>query len=94
MMLPSFIQDAVPLQGLGWIDDKPIDVKCCKLSPRNMLFKLIPPTLFPQTMIKLMKEKRITSQLMLTVNVVEKKGDRKLHYRLWSDSPNSIEACK
>ena len=82
------------IQGLGLMDDKPIEVKGCKISPQDLLFKLIPPTLSPQQMIKLVKEKRIMSQLMLAVDVVGKKGDRKLHYTLWLDSPNSVEACE
>ncbi len=82
------------IQGLGLMDDKPIEVKGCKISPRDLLFQLIPPTLSPQQMIKLVKEKRIMSRLMLAVDVVGKKGDRKLYYTLWSDSPNSVEACE
>ncbi|GAG43840.1 unnamed protein product, partial [marine sediment metagenome] len=44
------------IQGLGLMDDKPIEVKGCKISPRDLLLKLIPRTLSPQQMIKLVKE--------------------------------------
>jgi saccharopine dehydrogenase-like NADP-dependent oxidoreductase len=82
------------IQGLGLMDDRPIEVKGCKISPRDLLFELIPPTLSPKQMIKLVKERRIMSQLMLTVDVVGKKADTALHYKMWSDSPNSVEACE
>ena len=63
------------------------------VSPRELFFKKIPPTPSIEKMIGLVKDKRIFSQLILVVDVFGTKDGRKLHYKLWTDSPNVEKAC-
>ena len=65
----------------------------CSVSPREVLFSKIPPTPSVKSMIGMVEEKRIKSQLVLAVDVIGSKEGRKLRYKLWTDSPNVEQAC-
>ena len=65
----------------------------CRVSPREVVFSKVPATPSVGQMIRLVEENRIRSQLVLAVDVVGSRGGRKLHYKLWTDSPNVQEAC-
>jgi saccharopine dehydrogenase-like NADP-dependent oxidoreductase len=65
----------------------------CSVSPREVFFSKIPATPSIKTMMALVEQKRIKSQLVLAVDVIGSRGERKLHYKLWTDSPNVEKAC-
>ena len=81
------------LKDLDLLSPKKEDIGGNLVSPREVFFKKIPPTPSIEKMVRLVKEKRIYSQLILLVDVKGTKDGRKLHYKLWTDSPNAEKAC-
>lgn len=81
------------IAGLGLMDNAPVDVKGVKISPRDFLFKMLPPTLAPKKCAEMVKNKKIMSQLQLAVDVKGRAGDEYRHYKMWTDSPNIVQAC-
>ena len=53
----------------------------------------LPITLTPKKCIELVKEKKIQSQAVLAVDVKGTRKGQKLHYKMWTDSPNIEKAC-
>jgi len=49
--------------------------------------------LTPKKCIELLKENRLKSQAVLAVDVKGKKAGKKMHYKMWTDSPNVAKAC-
>ena len=82
------------IEGLGLMDTEPIDINGVKISPRDVLFKKLPPTLSPKKCIQMVKDKKIMSQLQLAVDVKGRKGGDYLHYKMWTGSPNIVQACE
>jgi len=82
------------IKGLGLMDSEPIDVDGCRVSPRSLLFKKIPSTLTPRKLLDMIKNKKIMSRLQLAVDVKGKKGTKNLHYKMWTESPNIVQACE
>jgi len=82
------------IKGLGLMDSEPVDVDGCMVSPRNLLFKKIPTTLTPKKLLDMIKNRRIMSRLQLAVDVRGNKGKKKLHYKMWTESPNIVQACQ
>ena len=82
------------IEGLGMMDKAPVDVKGVKVSPRDFLFKMLPPTLAPKKCAEMVKNKKIMSQLQLAVDVKGRAGDEYRHYKMWTDSPNIVQACE
>jgi len=82
------------IEGLGLMDTKPLDFNGAKISPRDMLFKKLPPTLSPKKCVDMVRDKKIMSRLQLAVDVKGKKGDEYRHYKMWTDSPNIVQACQ
>jgi saccharopine dehydrogenase-like NADP-dependent oxidoreductase len=81
------------IEGLGLMDTEPIEVKGVSVSPRDVLFKKLPPTLSPKKCVDMVKNNKIMSRLQLAVDVKGSKGDDYLHYKMWTDSPNIVQAC-
>jgi saccharopine dehydrogenase (NAD+, L-lysine-forming) len=82
------------IAGLGLMDTEPVDINGVKVSPRDVLFKKLPPTLSPKKCIQMVKDKKIFSQLQLAVDVKGRKGDEYRHYKMWTESPNIVQACE
>jgi len=81
------------LQGLKLMDEKVVDVKGSKVSVKDVFCKQLPKTLTPKKCIDLVKEKKVQSQAVLAVDVKGTKAGEKLHYKMWTDSPNIEKAC-
>ncbi len=81
------------IEGLKLMDKTPIDIKGCKVSPRDIFSKQLPVTLTPKKCIALLKENRIKSQAVIAVDVKGRKGKQALHYKMWTDSPDIARAC-
>ncbi|MCF8039116.1 MAG: saccharopine dehydrogenase NADP-binding domain-containing protein [Desulfohalobiaceae bacterium] len=81
------------IQDLGLMDREPIQMNGQSISPREFLYKKLPPTLTPKKCIELTKNGRLMSQLQLTVDVKGRKRKEYFHYKLWTESPNSVQAC-
>ena len=81
------------IEGLGMMDSKPIDVKGVEVSPKDLLFKMLPPTLAPKKCVEMVKNEKIMSRLQLAVDVKGRQGDEFRHYKMWTDSPNIVQAC-
>jgi len=81
------------IEGLGLMDTRPVDVKGVQVRPRDVLLEKIPPTLSPAKCVELVKNGQIMSRLQLAVDVKGKKDGRQRHYKMWTDSPNIVEAC-
>jgi len=81
------------LKGLGLMDETPQDFKGGSVSPKEVFFRQLPKTLTPEKCIQLVKDKKIQSQAVLAVDVKGTKDGEKLHYKMWTDSPNIEKAC-
>lgn len=81
------------IEGLKLMDNTPIDINGCKISPRDIFCKQLPETLTPKKCIALLKENRIKSQAVLAVDVKGRKNGQELHYKMWTDSPDIAKAC-
>jgi len=42
----------------------------------------------------MVKNEKIMSRLQLTVDVKGKRAGKKLHYKMWTESPNVVQACE
>jgi len=82
------------IEGLGMMDTEPVDINGIKISPRDMFFKRLPPTLSPKNCVEMVKNKKIMSRLILAVDVKGRKGDEYKHYKMWTESPNIVQACE
>lgn len=76
------------VQGLGLLDDAPIEVHGVKVSPREVLLKRLPRTIAPQRLIDLAESGRLNSQSMVVCEVDGWKEGRRGRVVLWSDSPD------
>ena len=81
------------LDGLKMMDRTPRDVNGCQVSPREIFCRQLPQTLTPKRCIDLLKENRLKSQAVLAVDVKGKLGGKRLHYKMWTDSPDVAKAC-
>jgi saccharopine dehydrogenase (NAD+, L-lysine-forming) len=81
------------LQGLKLMDTNLIDINGSKVSPKDVFCNQLPKTLTPKKCIDLVKDKKIKSQAVLAVDVKGTKDGKKLHYKMWTDSPNIEKAC-
>jgi saccharopine dehydrogenase (NAD+, L-lysine-forming) len=81
------------LEGLKLMDDTPREFNGCRVSPKEVFCRQLPPTLTPQKCIDLLKENRLKSQAVLAVDVKGLKDGNNLHYKMWTDSPDVKKAC-
>jgi len=79
---------------LKLMSEEPIEVEGKKVTPRDVFLKLLPPTPKAKELIELVKSGKLMSRLILTVDVYGKKAGKDLHYRLWTEGPNSTAACE
>jgi saccharopine dehydrogenase-like NADP-dependent oxidoreductase len=82
------------LEGLKLMDQKQVDIKGNKVSPKDVFCNQLPITLTPKKCIELVENKKIKSQAVLAVDVKGTKDGKKLHYKMWTDSPNIEKACQ
>jgi len=82
------------IQGLGMMDSEPVDIKGVNVSPRDLLFNKLPPTLSPKKCIDMVKNKKIMSRLQLAVDVKGSKAGEYRHYKMWTGSPDIVQACE
>ena len=82
------------IEGLGLMDAEPVEVKGGRVSPRDVLFQKLPSTPTPRKLIDMIKNEKIMSRLQLTVDVKGERAGKKLHYKMWTESPNVVQACE
>jgi len=82
------------IQGLGLMEEQPVEIGGCRVSPRELLFRKIPATASPERQIELYASGRLSSRLMLVCDVTGRKEGRSAAYRLWTQSPTGREACE
>ena len=82
------------LMDLGLMSKEPIEVEGRKIAPKDVFWKLLPPTPTAKELVELIKSGKLTSRLILTVDVYGKKSGKDMHYQLWTESPNSTAACE
>ncbi|MEK7799147.1 MAG: saccharopine dehydrogenase NADP-binding domain-containing protein [Acidobacteriota bacterium] len=76
------------VQGLGLLDDTPIEVQGVRLSSREVLLKRLPRTIAPQRLLDLVGSARLNSQSMVVCEVAGTKDGRAARIMLWSESPD------
>ena len=76
------------VQGIGLMDEAPIEVRGVRVSPREVVLKRLPRTMAPQRLIELAESGRLNSQSMVVCEVEGWKDERKGRVVLWSDSPD------
>jgi len=75
------------------MDTNSVDIKGSKVSVKDVFCNQLPKTLTPKKCIELVEAKKIKSQAVLAVDVKGTKAGKKLHYKMWTDSPNIEKAC-
>jgi len=81
------------IQGLGLMDEEPVQIGDCRVSPREVLFHKIPETASAKRQIELYSSGKLNSRLMLLCDVDGTKDGKKLQLKLWSESPEGKAAC-
>jgi len=81
------------IQELGLMSPDPIDVNGIEVAPMDVFLKLLPKTLAPKKCMEMVKNGELFSRLQLAVDVKGKKNGKEYHHKLWSESPNIVEAC-
>jgi saccharopine dehydrogenase-like NADP-dependent oxidoreductase len=81
------------LEGLKLMNDETVNIKGSKVSVKDVFCHQLPKTLTPEKCIELVRDKKIQSQAVLAVDVKGTKAGRKLHYKMWTDSPDIEKAC-
>jgi len=77
---------------LGLMSEELIEVKGVKVAPRDVFFKLLPPTPSAKELQELLKSGALISRMMLTVDVYGKKAGKKMRYQMWTDGPDAKTA--
>jgi len=78
---------------LHLMDPEKLEFEGGAVSPREMLFRLIPPTLPPKQQTELYESGRLSSNLCVTCDVVGEKDGKPIAIHYWSESPSGAEAC-
>ncbi len=81
------------IEGLGLMDEDPIDVKGVQVVPKDVFLELLPKSMTPKKCMELVESKKLFSRMQLEVEVKGKRGGKNYHYKLWTDNPSVIEAC-
>jgi len=81
------------LEGLKLMDEEAVAIKGSNVSVKDVFCNQLPITLTPKKCIDLVKAKKIQSQAVLAVDVKGTRAGKKLHYKMWTDSPNIEKAC-
>lgn len=82
------------IQGLGMMNPEPLEFPGGKVSPMEMLFKLIPETASPQKQIELYESGRLESRLVLICDTEGIKDGEKVKIHQYTKSPAGKEACE
>ena len=78
---------------LGLLDEEPMDINGAQVSAKDVFVRKLPQTLTPKKCIELVRENRLKSQMMVTVDVKGHKAGKNLHFKLWSECPDAAKAC-
>ena len=81
------------VERLRLMDETPVALRGGKVSPRELLLKILPPTPSPQRLMQLVREDRIRSRAMLVVDVAGRRDGRPLRIQSWTEAPDLKEAC-
>jgi len=79
---------------LKLMSEEPVEINGKKIAPRDVFLKLLPPTPTAKELVELTRSGKLMSRLILTVDVYGRKAGKDLHYRLWTEGPNSTAACE
>jgi saccharopine dehydrogenase-like NADP-dependent oxidoreductase len=82
------------VKGLHLMDPEKLEFEGGSVSPREMLLKLIPPTLSPKKQIELYESDQLSSDLCVICDVVGEKDGKPVSISFWSESPSGKEACR
>ncbi|MCF7928670.1 MAG: hypothetical protein K9L68_06825, partial [Spirochaetales bacterium] len=82
------------IEDLDLMNDQPLEINGCRVSPREMLFRKAPATVSAKKQIELYESGKLQSRLMLICDGAGKKDGKKVVYRTWTESPTGSEACK
>ncbi len=82
------------VQHLGLMDEEPVEVNGVRVRPRDLLLSRVPRTIAPRRLSSLVAEGRLNSRNMLVCEVTGRKDGKARLVRLWTDSPDTREACR
>ncbi len=81
------------IQGLNMMSPEKLDFPGGKVSPMEMLFKLIPETASPREQIELYESGRLESRLVLICDTAGTKDGEKVLIHQYTKSPAGKDAC-
>ncbi len=82
------------IQGLNMMDPDKLDFPEGRVSPQEMMYRLIPETLSPEEQIELYKSNRLESRLIIICDTEGTKNGKKVLIKQYTKSPTGQEACK
>jgi saccharopine dehydrogenase-like NADP-dependent oxidoreductase len=82
------------VERLRLMDERPISVRGARVSPRDLLLAVLPPTPSPQGLAQLVREGRIRSRSMLVADVTGTRNGRPAHLQMFTDAPDLAESCR
>ncbi len=82
------------IEGLGMMSPDKIDFPEGKVSPMEMMFKLIPETSSPEEQIELYNSGRLESRLLIICDTEGMKDGKKIRIKQHTTSPTGKEACE
>ncbi len=81
------------IQGLNMMSPEPLEFPGGRVSPMEMMFKLIPETASPRKQIELYDSGRLESRLILVCDTEGTKNGKKILIHQYTKSPSGKEAC-
>jgi saccharopine dehydrogenase-like NADP-dependent oxidoreductase len=83
------------VERLRLMSEAPIDLGGgARVTPRDLLLKVLPPTPSPQRVQRLVAEGRLSGRSMQTCDVAGTKDGRSVALRFWVDGPDLAEASR
>lgn len=81
------------VERLGMMGEKEIDVGGARVSPREVLLRMLPSTPSPGRVTQLVAQGRLRGVSMQTCDVSGMRRGRPAHVRLWTENPDLARAC-
>ena len=81
------------VERLRLMDEKEIDVRGARVSPRDVLLRMLPQTPSPGRVTELVSQGRLRGVSMQTCDLSGVRRGRPVHVRLWTENPDLARAC-
>lgn len=81
------------VERLGLMSEEPVVIDGHSVRPRDLLLRLMPPTLAPRKVVELVAAGRLDGCTLVTSEVTGRTGGRRVRATHWTESPTMRDAC-